>query len=144
MITCGASGGAPVTLVLRQCGAVYSELTMTPLVHIGGPVAPQALARYVWDPIRCVNRGGSWGYCAYNWRLGPAFDGSELWLVALALMFIARHLVLWPTSPECPHAAMSSGRPPQRTPFSLRTRARSRRWAASTPGSRALALRHRR
>lgn len=47
-------------------------------------------------------------------------------------------------SPGCPHAAMGSGRPPQRTPFSLRTRARSRRWAASTSGSRALALRHRR
>ena len=40
-------------------------------------------------------------------------------------------------------AAQGWGRP-QRWPFSLRTRARSRRWASRTCGSRALALRQRR
>ena len=40
-------------------------------------------------------------------------------------------------------AAQGWGRP-QRWPFSLRTRARSRRWASRTRGSRALALRQRR
>ena len=40
-------------------------------------------------------------------------------------------------------AARGWGRP-QRWPFSLRTRARSRRWASRTRGSRALALRQRR
>ncbi|MGC0344216.1 hypothetical protein RKD20_009250 [Streptomyces sp. SLBN-8D4] len=41
-------------------------------------------------------------------------------------------------------AAVVTGRPPQRMPFSLRMRARSLRSAARTPGWRALALRQRR
>jgi hypothetical protein len=41
-------------------------------------------------------------------------------------------------------AAVVRGRPPQWMPLSLRMRARSLRWAASTSGWRALALRQRR
>lgn len=41
-------------------------------------------------------------------------------------------------------AAPARGRPPQRMPFSLRMRARSLRWAASTSGCRAFAFRQRR
>ncbi|WP_262379990.1 CBS domain-containing protein [Nonomuraea sp. PA05] len=43
---------------------------------------------------------------------------------------------------QCCEAAGVRGRPPRRKPLSMRTRARSRRWAASIPGWRAVLPRH--
>ena len=88
-----------------------------------------------------------WRAPVYRTPLGIILAAKLFKLLGWLIRMVARHPVaasaLATNVHRLGHAAFGFGRP-QRCWRSLRTRARSRRWAARTSGWRALALRQRR
>ncbi|MEU9044612.1 site-specific integrase [Kitasatospora sp. NPDC048343] len=88
----------------------------------------------------------------YASRLAPVVTKSKRARTESVAIRLKQSTVIAPGCQErsprrssgCFDHAARAGLPPHRRPFSLRIRARSRRWASSTSGWRALALRQRR